>query len=93
MVDAPAGGDRCEILDVEQAGTHDALEVYAVVLVEALVFRRTKALMTSWARPGSGCKGAAHAHIRRAASVGGMHARHHRRLVVLQLGIVRQVLE
>ncbi len=84
---------RTVVLQVDRAGARDALEVEPVVLVEILVL--------------GGQEGVDH-HLRHGLdrnvepalggvfgdqrAVGGVHAGHHRRLVVLKLRVVRQVL-
>ena len=80
------------VLDVGYAGARDAREVDAAVLVEALVLGRDEGLDDALRHrlnreiepPLAGIFGEQRA-------VGGVHAGHDRRLVVLQLGIVRQV--
>ena len=81
------------VFDVQHAGAHDAVEVDAGMLVEILVLRRDEGvgdelryrLDRQVEPPLLGVFGEQRA-------VGGMHPRHHRRLVILQLRIVGQVL-
>ena len=84
---------RAIALHIEQAGADDAAEVEAVVLVEVLVFGGEEGVDHHLRH---GLDRNVEAALRRIfgdqRAVARMHARHHRRLVVLQLRVVRQVL-
>ncbi len=80
-------------LQIEHAGAHDALEVEAVVLVEILVFRGEEGVdhhlrhgLDRDVEPALRCVFGDQRSVRR------VHARHHRRLVVLELRVVGQIL-
>jgi hypothetical protein len=80
-------------LHVEDAGAGDAGEVEAVVLIEVLVLRRDEGVDhhlrdgLDWdVEPALRCV------FGDQRTIGRMHARHHRRLVVLQLRVIREIL-
>jgi len=87
---APIAAD---ILEIEQSGARDARHVDTRMLVEVLVFGGDEgvdhALGDSLDRD---IEPALVGILGEQGSVGGMDPRHHRRLIVLQLRIVRQIL-
>src|SRR5262249_28637327 len=79
------------LLYVERGGTHDAGEVDAAVLVEILVLGRDEGVDDELGHCLDRSVEPPLARIfGEQRSVGGMHPRHHRGLIVLQLGVVRQ---
>src|SRR5579885_2750223 len=81
------------IFDVKNAGAKDALDVDAGMLIEILVLSGNEGI-------GDKLRDGLDRQVeppllgifRKQRAVGGMHPRHHRRLIVLELRIVRQIL-
>ena len=91
MVEAPC--TRFDPLQKHQAGAQDALGVEAAMGIEILVLGGDEGVLD---QRRNGRRGQIEAPLARIfgqkAAVGGVNARHHRRFVVLQLGVVGQVL-
>ncbi len=87
----PAAG--AVILDIEHAGTRDAVNVDAGMLIEVLVFGGDEGIGDEFRdRLDRQIEAALIGVFGQQRAVGGMHPRHHRRLVVLELRVVRQIL-
>ena len=81
------------VLHQQQAGTRDAGEVEPAVLVEALVLGRDEGVQDEFRdRLDRQIETPFARILGDQRAVGGVHARHHRRLVVLQLRVVREIL-
>ena len=81
------------ILDIEQAGARDAVNVDAGMLVEILVLGGDEGVGDElWDRLDRQIEPALLGVFGQERAVGGMHPRHHRRLIILKLRIIRQVL-
>ena len=84
---------RSHVLEIQQTGTRDAAEVEAAVLVEVLVLRRHEGVEDQLRhRLDRQIEPALARIFGEQRAIGRMHARHHRRLVILELRIVRQIL-
>ena len=81
------------VLDIEHAGANDAVNVDARMVIEILVLRRHEGVGDELRdRLDRQIKPALLGIFGEQRAVGGMHPRHHRRLIVLKLGVVRQIL-
>ena len=84
---------RAVVLDVEQPGARNAVNVDAGVLVEVLVLGGDEGVGDEfWNRLDRQIEAALIGVFGEQRAVGRMHPRHHRRLIILKLRIVRQVL-
>ena len=94
MVEAPCGRRLVpKFCSIEHAGARHAGEVDAAMLVEILVFGGEERVDHQLRhRLDRQIEPALLGVFGEQRAVGGVHARHHRRLVILQLRIVRQVL-
>ena len=82
-----------EILQIQHAGARDALEIEPAMLVEILVLGRDEGVDHHLRhRLDRQIQSALLGVFGEQRAVGRVHARHHRRFVILQLRIIRQVL-
>ena len=91
MVEAPCGRPAAaKVLDVKQRGAGDTGNVYAGMLVKVFVFRGDERIDDELRHRLDGqIKPALVGVFRQQRTVGRVHARHHRRFIILQLRIVR----
>ena len=87
----PAAG--AVVLHIEQRGARDAVEVEPAVLVEVLVLGGEERIDDEFRhRLDRKIEAALVGIFGKQRAVGGVHPRHHRRLIILQLRVIRQVL-